>query len=104
MSNTMITLLKIVLHGDIHIDEIAKYIDLDVNSIDRNIHILNGYLKEKGIGQIERSNNVYSVKNLNGNVSEFFSKLDILSSKERQDIYCVRLLLNGYINLEKERQ
>ncbi|MEG1582578.1 MAG: hypothetical protein RR344_01380 [Cetobacterium sp.] len=104
MSNTMITLLKIVLHGDIHIDEIAKYIDLDVNSIDRNIHILNGYLKEKGIGQIERSNNMYSVKNLNGNVSEFFSKLDILSSKERQDIYCVRLLLNGYINLEKERQ
>ncbi|MBC2850854.1 hypothetical protein H5J22_05315 [Cetobacterium sp. 8H] len=104
MSNTMITLLKIVLHGDIHIDEIAKYIDLDVNSIDRNIHILNGYLKEKNIGQIERSNNIYSVKNLNGNVSEFFSKLDILSSKERQDIYCVRLLLNGYINLEKERQ
>lgn len=104
MSHTLITLLKIVLHGDIHLNEIAKYIDLDVNSIDRNIQILNGYLKEKGIGEIERSNNIYSVKKLNGDVSDFFSKLDILSSKERQDIYCIRLLLNGYINLEKERQ
>ena len=47
---------------------------------------------------------MYSLENRDEKFSEFFSKLDILSSRERQDIYCIRLLLDGYINLEKERQ
>lgn len=104
MSNTIITLLKIVLHGDIHIDEIAKYINLDSNSIDRNIHLLNDYLKEKGLKQVVRHHNIYSLEYSTGEIRDFFSQLDILSSKERRDIFCIRFLLYGYINLEKERQ
>ena len=104
MSNKAIALLKVLLHGDIHLDEITKYVDLDINSIERNINILNEYLHEKGIKPIKKVNNMYSLENRDEKFSEFFSKLDILSSRERQDIYCIRLLLDGYINLEKERQ
>lgn len=104
MSNKAIALLKVLLHGDIHLDEITKYVDLDINSIERNINVLNEYLHEKGIKSIRKINNVYSLENRDEKFSEFFSKLDILSSRERQDIYCIRLLLDGYINLEKERQ
>lgn len=104
MSNTIITLLKIVLQGDIHIDEIAKYINLDSNSIDRNIHLLNDYLKEKGLKQVVRHHNIYSLEYSTGEIKDFFSQLDILSSKERRDIFCIRFLIYGYINLEKERQ
>ncbi|MHA4989700.1 BglG family transcription antiterminator [Cetobacterium somerae] len=104
MSNKAIALLKVLLHGDIHLDEITKYVDLDINSIERNISVLNEYLCEKGIKPIKKVNNMYSLENRDEKFSEFFSKLDILSSRERQDIYCIRLLLNGHINLEKERQ
>nr|WP_307775096.1 hypothetical protein [uncultured Cetobacterium sp.] len=104
MSNTIITLLKIILQGDIRVDEISKYIQLDQNSIDRNIHILNEYLKERGLNQIKRQHNIYSLEYSKGEIKEFFAQLDILSSKERQDILCIRFLLNGFINLEKERQ
>lgn len=104
MSNKAIALLKVLLHGDIHLDEITKYVNLDINSIERNINVLNEYLHEKGIKPIRKVNNIYSLENRDEKFSEFFSKLDILSSRERQDIYCIRLLLDGYINLEKERQ
>lgn len=104
MSNKAIALLKVLLHGDIHLEEITKYVDLDINSIERNISILNEYLREKGIKPIKKINNIYSLENRDEKFSEFFSKLDILSSRERQDIYCIRLLLDRYINLEKERQ
>lgn len=104
MSNKAIALLKVLLHGDIHLEEITKYVDLDINSIERNISILNEYLCEKGIKPIKKINNIYSLENRDEKFSEFFSKLDILSSRERQDIYCIRLLLDRYINLEKERQ
>lgn len=104
MSNKAIALLKVLLHGDIHLDEITKYVDLDINSIERNINVLNEYLHEKGIKPIRKVNKIYSLENRDEKFSEFFSKLDILSSRERQDIYCIRLLLDGYINLEKERQ
>ncbi|WP_432204610.1 hypothetical protein ACQ9ZF_07110 [Cetobacterium somerae] len=104
MSNKAITLLKVLLHGDINIDEIFKYVNLDINSIERNVGVLNEYLEEKGIDPIKKINNIYSLQNRDERFSEFFSKLDILSSRERQDIYCIRLLLNGHINLEKERQ
>ena len=103
MSNKAIALLKVLLHGDIQLDEITKYVDLDITSIERNINVLNEYLKEREIEPIKKINNTYSLKNKDEKFSEFFSKLDILSSSERQDIYCIRLLLNGYINLEKER-
>ncbi|MGL5279754.1 MAG: hypothetical protein ACRC8M_11875 [Cetobacterium sp.] len=104
MSNKAIALLKVLLHGDIHLDEITKYIDLDINSIERNINVLNEYLHEKGIKPIKKVNNIYIFENRDEKFSEFFSKLDILSSRERQDIYCIRLLLAEHINLEKERQ
>ena len=104
MSNTIITLLKIVLQGDIHIEEIAKYINLDLNSIDRHIHLLNEYLKEKGLRQVIRHHNIYSLEYSTGEIRDFFSQLDILSSKERRDIFAIRFLIYGYINLEKERQ
>lgn len=104
MSGKAITLLKVLLHGSISVEEITKYIDIDLTSIERNILILNEYLKEKGMNIITKSNNIYTLENKDDRFSDFFSKLDILSSKERQDIYCIRLLLNGYINLEKERQ
>ncbi|MCQ8212247.1 hypothetical protein NON08_06865 [Cetobacterium somerae] len=104
MSNKAIALLKVLLHGDIQLDEITKYVDLDINSIERNINVLNEYLKERGIDPIRKINNSYSLQNKDEKFSEFFSKLDILSSRERQDIYCIRLLLDGFINLEKERQ
>lgn len=104
MSNKAIALLKVLLHGDIQIDEITKYVDLDINSIERNVNVLNEYLKERGLDPIRKINNAYSLQNKDEKFSEFFSKLDILSSRERQDIYCIRLLLDGFINLEKERQ
>ncbi|MGL5356118.1 MAG: hypothetical protein ACRC0F_00340 [Cetobacterium sp.] len=104
MSNTTIILLKILLHGEIHIDEIVKYIKLDVNSIERNISILDEYLKEKGMSRVIKNNNRYSLENNDKCFADFFSKLDILTSDNRKDIYCIRTLLDGYINLEKERQ
>lgn len=54
MSNKAIALLKVLLHGDIHLEEITKYVDLDINSIERNISILNEYLREKGIKPIKK--------------------------------------------------
>ncbi|MGL5356369.1 MAG: hypothetical protein ACRDAQ_07500, partial [Cetobacterium sp.] len=45
-----------------------------------------------------------SLENKDERFSDFFSKLDILSSEQRQNILCTKLLLNGYINLEKERE
>ncbi len=104
MSTAAITLLKILLHGDMHVDEIRKYINLDINSIERNINTLNEYLNEKGLDGVKKNNNIYSLKNPGDRFADFFSKLDVLTSDERIDIYCIKFLLKGYINLEKERQ
>lgn len=54
MSNNAITLLKVLLHGDIYIDEIEKYTNLDNATVDRNIQVLNEYLKDKGINPIKK--------------------------------------------------
>ena len=56
MSNKAIALLKVLLHGDIHLDEITKYVDLDINSIERNINVTNdinisSYLMQESIFQ-----------------------------------------------------
>ncbi|MGL4210873.1 MAG: hypothetical protein ACRCRT_04930 [Cetobacterium somerae] len=75
MSNKAIALLKVLLHGDIHLDEITKYVDLDINSIERNINILNEYLHEKGIKPIKKVNNMYSLENRDEKFSEFFFKI-----------------------------
>ncbi|MGL4998659.1 hypothetical protein [Cetobacterium sp.] len=104
MSTTVITLLKILLHGDAHIDEIVKYTNLDVNSIERKILILNDYLEANGISKVKKINNIYILENNGEEFSDFFSRLNIISSEQRQKIYCVRLLIKGYINLEKERK
>lgn len=104
MSNTLITILRILLHGEIKVEELGKYISLDYNSIDRNIKLLNEYLLEKNISPIKRYNNRYFFNKSNINVSEIFPKLDILSSEERREIISIKLLLNGSINLEKERE
>ncbi|MGL4641701.1 MAG: hypothetical protein ACRCVB_01320 [Cetobacterium sp.] len=104
MSTTAITLLKILLHGDMHIDEIGKYINLDTNTIERNMQTLNEYLKANDMNVVKKINNIYSLENKNDGFADFFSKLDVLTSDERIDIYCIRFLLKGYINLEKERQ
>ncbi|MGL4671505.1 hypothetical protein [Cetobacterium sp.] len=104
MSTSAITLLKVLLHGDMHIDELGKYMKLDANSIERNVTILNRYLREKGMKTVKKMNNIYSLENKDERFSDFFSKLDILSSEQRQNILCTKLLLNGYINLEKERE
>ncbi|MGL5052403.1 MAG: hypothetical protein ACRC5W_09080, partial [Cetobacterium sp.] len=63
MSTTVITLLKILLHGDAHIDEIVKYTNLDVNSIERKILILNDYLEANGISKVKKINNIYILEN-----------------------------------------
>ncbi|MGL4789584.1 MAG: hypothetical protein ACRCWZ_07540, partial [Cetobacterium sp.] len=104
MSTAAITLLKILLHGDMHVDEIGKYINLDTNAIERNMQTLNEYLKANNMNVVKKVNNIYSLENKNDGFADFFSKLDVLTSDERIDIYCIRFLLRGYINLEKERQ
>ncbi|MGL5701666.1 MAG: hypothetical protein ACRCW5_00635, partial [Cetobacterium sp.] len=104
MSTAAITLLKILLHGDMHVDEIGKYINLDTNAIERNMQTLNEYLKANNMNVVKKVNNIYSLENKNDGFADFFSKLDVLTSDERIDIYCIRFLLKGYINLEKERQ
>lgn len=104
MTNSIIMLLKVLIHGEIRAEEITKYIKLDSNAIERNVQTLNQYLKERGIKPVERHKNTYYFNRSNLQTSELFSKLDILSSEERQSILCIKFLLNGEINLEKERK
>ncbi|MGL5089316.1 MAG: hypothetical protein ACRC6Z_07730 [Cetobacterium sp.] len=104
MSTTVITLLKILLHGDTHIDEIIKYTNLDVNSIERKILILNDYLEANCVSKVKKINNIYILENNGEEFSDFFSRLNTISSEQRQKIYSIRLLIKGYINLEKERK
>lgn len=104
MSNSLIMLLKVLVHEEIRVEEISKYINLDPNTIERNIQTLNQYLKDRGIKPVEKNKNIYYLDKENIQVEELFSKLDILSSEERQNILCIKLLLRGEINLEKERK
>ncbi|MGL5126317.1 MAG: helix-turn-helix domain-containing protein [Fusobacteriaceae bacterium] len=101
MTNTAKILLKILLHGDLHEDDLEKYFDLDSNSVKKNLKILNDILITEKLGYIQKHNNIYTLQKISNDFSGFLSKLDVLSSQERQDILCIRLLLKNELNLEK---
>ncbi|MGL5050477.1 MAG: helix-turn-helix domain-containing protein, partial [Fusobacteriaceae bacterium] len=101
MTNTAKILLKILLHGDLHEDDLEKYFDLDSNSVKKNLKILNDILITEKLGCIQKHNNIYTLQKISNDFSRFLAKLDVLSSQERQDILCIRLLLKNELNLEK---
>lgn len=104
-NNPIVTLLKIILQGGpIHIDEIIRYVGTDKNTVERNINQLNEYLKDHGLNQVVRNQNKYSLDYKIHEMEKFFSELNILSSEERRQILCIKLLLYGFLNLEKERE
>ncbi|MGL4768981.1 MAG: hypothetical protein ACRCW6_01975 [Mycoplasmoidaceae bacterium] len=103
MTNTAKILLKILLNGDLHQNDLERYFDLDLNSIKKNLKILNNYLISHKLGVIKKNKNIYTLEKSKKKLMLSFSELDILSSKDREDILCIRLLLNQELNLEKMR-
>ncbi|MGL5965460.1 MAG: hypothetical protein ACRCZ2_13850 [Fusobacteriaceae bacterium] len=101
MTNTAKTLLKMLLHGDLHEDDLDKYLNLDSVSIKRNLKLLNDTLISKKLGSLKKIDKYYTIIDKTSNFSTYFSEIDLLSQKERIDILCIRLLLDGEINLEK---
>ncbi|MGL4865688.1 HTH domain-containing protein [Cetobacterium sp.] len=104
MTNTAKILLKILLNGDLHENDLEKYLDLDLNSIKKNLKILDNYLITHKLGSIKKYKNVYILEKTNKNLMISLVKLDLLSSKDRQDILCIKLLLDGELNLEKIKE
>lgn len=103
MTNTVKTLLKILLSGNLEEKDLQKYLDLDLKYIKKNIQLLDNYLVSHNYGYIKKKNETYSIKNKNNDFSKLFSDLSILSKKEREDIICLELLLNKQIKLEELR-
>ncbi|MGL5798405.1 MAG: hypothetical protein ACRCYT_09395, partial [Cetobacterium sp.] len=103
MTNTAKILLKILLHGDLHEDDLEKYFSLDSASIKRNLQILNDTLILKNLGYITKFENYYTIMNKSSEFSTYLSEIDILSPQERVDILCIKLLLDSNLNLEKMR-
>ncbi|MGL4868513.1 MAG: hypothetical protein ACRC4S_07730 [Cetobacterium sp.] len=103
MTNTAKTLLKILLHGDLHEDDLEKYLNLDSASIKRNLQILKDTLTSKELGSLKKIDKFYTIKDKNPDFSIYFSEIELLSRKERIDILCIRLLIDGELNLEKMR-
>ncbi|MGL4864674.1 MAG: hypothetical protein ACRC3I_12110 [Cetobacterium sp.] len=101
MTNTAKILLKILLNGDLHQNDLEKYLDLDLNSIKKNLKILDNYLFSHKLGTIKKYKNVYILEKFNKNSIIPLIELDLLSSKDRQDILCIKLLIDGELNLEK---
>lgn len=104
MKNTAITLIKILLCGKIYVDEISKYVNLDINSIEKYLQLLNKYLIENGNSRIKKLNNSYELIYDSNEINQIFSDLYELNQREREEFLCIKLLYNGYINLEKERK
>ncbi|MGL5596064.1 MAG: HTH domain-containing protein [Cetobacterium sp.] len=104
MTNTAKILLKILLNGNLHQNDLERYLDLDLNSIKKNLKILDNYLLSNRLGTIKRYKDIYTLEKFNKNLIISLVELDILSSKDRQDILCIKLLLNGKLNLEKIKE
>ncbi|MGL5638951.1 MAG: hypothetical protein ACRCW7_06365, partial [Cetobacterium sp.] len=61
MTNTAKILLKILLNGDLHQNDLERYFDLDLNSIKKNLKILNNYLISHKLGVIKKNKNIYTL-------------------------------------------
>lgn len=77
---------------------------METLSLHRNLKIIDKYLKSLELSPIKVENDYYSLKLSNMEKEKIFGTMQIFTPDQRKDYLFIKLFLEGFINLENERE
>ncbi|MGL4998306.1 MAG: hypothetical protein ACRC0R_00945 [Cetobacterium sp.] len=104
MNSTNVNILKLLSQGKFCPEALSLYVNVEKNSIQKNILQINEFLKDNNLKTIQSKDSALSL-NLNKEEWEsIFSRKDFVTSNEILDYIFVKFVHNKFINLEVEKE
>lgn len=104
MNSTNVNILKLLSQGSFSTDLLALYVNVERNSIQKNIVQINEFLKDNCLNQIEVKNSEFHLNLNRAQWETIFSRKDFLTSDEILDYLFIKFVHNKFINLEVEKE
>lgn len=95
-------MLKILLQGEFTSEEILNYLPMNPLSLQRNFRTLNEFLRDSNLPGIKKNGELFSLNLAPKEKKYLFSRIDLFSSDHRTSYLFIKIMLMGFINLEKE--
>ncbi|MGL4652723.1 hypothetical protein [Cetobacterium sp.] len=104
MNSTNVNILKLLSQGSFSTDLLALYVNVERNSIQKNIVQINEFLKDNCLNQIEVKNSEIHLTLNRTQWETIFSRKDFITSDEILDYLFIKFIHNKFINLEVEKE
>ncbi|MGL5544692.1 MAG: hypothetical protein ACRDB6_06260, partial [Cetobacterium sp.] len=104
MNSTNVNILKLLSQGNFSTDSLALYVNVERNSIQKNIVQINEFLKDNSFNTIEVKNSQFSLTLTREQWESIFSRKDFITSNEILDYLFIKFIHNKFINLEVEKE
>ncbi|MGL5053264.1 MAG: hypothetical protein ACRC5W_06710 [Cetobacterium sp.] len=104
MNSTNVNILKLLSQGNFSPEIISLYVNVEKNSIQKNIIQINEFLKDNNFKTIIVKNSNLSLDLNKDEWENIFSRKDFITSNEILDYLLVKFIHNKFINLEVEKE
>lgn len=104
MNSTNVNILKLLSQGDFSSDSLALYVNVEKNSIQKNIIQINEFLKDNSFDTIQVEKGKFSLNLTRKQWENIFSQKDFITSNEISDYLFIKFIHNRFINLEVEKE
>ncbi|MGL4789193.1 MAG: hypothetical protein ACRCWZ_05555, partial [Cetobacterium sp.] len=104
MNSTNVNILKLLSQGSFSPESLALYVNVERNSIQKNITQINEFLKDNSFNPVEVINSQFSLTLNREQWENIFSRKDFITSNEILDYLFIKFIHNKFINLEIEKE
>ncbi|WP_047394711.1 hypothetical protein [Cetobacterium sp. ZOR0034] len=104
MNSTNVNILKLLSQGSFSPESLALYVNVEKNSIQKNIVQINEFLKDNSFDCIKVKDSEFSLTLSIKQWENIFSRKDFITSNEISDYLFIKFIHNKFINLEVEKE
>lgn len=104
MNTTNINILTLLSQDKFSLEELNLYLNLEKNSIKKDIQTINNFLKDENLPIIKYEKNLYSFQVTREQWINIINKKNFLTHDEILDYLYIKFIFKGNINLENERK
>lgn len=104
MNTTNINILTLLSQDKFSLEELNLYLNLEKNSIKKDIQTINNFLKDERLPMIKYEKKLYSFQVTKEQWINIINKKNFLTRDEILDYLYIKFIFKGSINLENERK
>lgn len=104
MNTTNINILTLLSQDKFSLEELNLYLNLEKNSIKKDIQTINNFLKDENLPVIKYEKKLYSFQVTKEQWVNIVNKKNFLTHDEILDYLYIKFIFKGNINLENERK